>query len=43
MTRDVGIRTAVEVPEGQMVVVGKSNFTGGDDALILVLSVKVIQ
>jgi len=41
--RDVGIRTDVDLPEGQKVVVGKSNYSGADDALILVLSVKFVE
>jgi hypothetical protein len=41
--RSVGISAEVDIPEGQKVVVGKSNFTGGDDALILVLSVKILD
>jgi hypothetical protein len=43
VNRNVGIHTSVDVPEGQKVVVGKSSFTGGDEALILVLSVKIIK
>jgi hypothetical protein len=43
VTRDVGIRTDVDLPEGQKVVVGKSNYSGADDALILVLSVKFVE
>lgn len=41
--RSVGIHADVDIPEGQKVVVGKSNFTGGDDALILVLSAKILE
>jgi len=43
ITRNVGIRTDVDIPEGQKVVVGKSNFTGADDALVLVLSAKILE
>ena len=41
--RTVGLRSDVDIPEGRKVVVGKSNFTGSDDALILVLSVKIVE
>ena len=41
--REVGIHTDVDLPEGQKVVVGKSNYSGADDALILVLSVKFVE
>jgi hypothetical protein len=41
VNRTVGIRASIDVPEGQKIVVGKSNYTGGDDALVLVLSVKI--
>jgi len=41
--RSVGISNDIDIPEGQKVVVGKSNFTGGDDALILVLSAKILD
>ena len=37
------LRTDVDLHEGQKVVVGKSNMTGGDGALILVLSAKVVD
>ncbi len=43
VTRDVGIHTDVDLPEGQKVVVGKSSYSGADDALILVLSVKFVE
>jgi hypothetical protein len=38
-----GIITDVDAREGQKTVVGKSNVTGTDDAIILVLTVKVIE
>jgi hypothetical protein len=41
--REVGIHTDVDLPEGQKVVVGKSSYSGADDALILVLSVKFVE
>jgi hypothetical protein len=43
VTREASIRTDVDLPEGQKVVVGKSNYSGADDALILVLSVKFVE
>lgn len=39
----VGIRTDVDAAEGQKVVVGKSNVSGTGDAMILVLTAKVIE
>jgi hypothetical protein len=41
--RSMGIKTSIDVPEGQKIVVGKSSVPGGDDALILVLSVKIVK
>jgi hypothetical protein len=41
--RDVGISTDVDVPEGKKVVVGKANIDGSDDALVLVLTAKVVE
>ena len=41
--RHAGFRTDVDVPEGQKIVVGKSNVNGGEDSLILVLTAKVIE
>jgi hypothetical protein len=41
--RSVGIGTDIDVGEGQKIVVGKSNFNGTDDALILVVTAKVLQ
>lgn len=38
-----GIRTEVDVREGQKTVVGKSNIAGTDDAIILVVTPKVIE
>lgn len=43
ISRNVGIHTSVDVPEGQRIVVGKSSVPGGDDCLILVLSVKLLK
>jgi Bacterial type II/III secretion system short domain len=43
LNRTFGIHTSLDVPEGQKIVVGKSSVPGGDDALILVLSVKLIK
>ncbi len=41
--RSVGIGTDIDVGEGQKIVVGKSNFNGSDDALILVVTAKIVQ
>jgi hypothetical protein len=41
--RSVGISTDIDAAEGQKIVVGKSNFNGSDDALILVVTAKVVQ
>jgi hypothetical protein len=38
-----GINTNIDVREGQKTVVGKSNITGTDDAIILVVTPKVIE
>jgi hypothetical protein len=40
---NVGLTTDVDVREGQRVVVGKANLSGTEDAIILVVSAKVIQ
>lgn len=40
---EVGVNTAVDVREGQKVVVGKSGMQGPDEALFLVLTAKVLQ
>lgn len=40
---DSGINTALDAREGQKVVVGKSNMRGTDDAIILVITPKVIE
>jgi hypothetical protein len=42
VTRDVGLATNLDVGEGEKVVVGKSNINGTEDALILVLTAKVL-
>ena len=39
----VGLNTDIDVGEGQRVVVGKSNFSGGEDAMILVVTAKVVE
>lgn len=41
--RDVGITTDIDVREGQQVVVGKANMVNSDDALFLVLTVKIAE
>lgn len=41
--RTVGVNTDIDAAEGQKIVVGKSNFNGSDDALILVVTAKVVQ
>lgn len=43
VTRNSTIRTEVDMGEGQKVVVGKSNVAGSEDALILVLTAKVVE
>lgn len=40
---DLGFRTQLDIREGQKVVVGKSNVVGTDDALILILTAKIIE
>jgi len=40
---DAGINTGLDAREGQKVVVGKSNMRGTDDAIILVITPKVIE
>jgi len=40
---DSGLRTSIDVREGQKVVVGKSNINGSDEALILVVTGKVVE
>jgi hypothetical protein len=39
----VGFNTDIDIGEGQKVVVGKSSANGSDDALILVMSAKVVE
>jgi hypothetical protein len=39
----VGVQTDIDVREGQKVVVGKANINNADNALILVLTAKVIE
>ena len=41
--RSVGIRTDIDVREGQKAVVGKSSIDGTNDALILIVTAKVIE
>jgi hypothetical protein len=40
---DTGLQTNIDVKEGQKVVVGKSNFNGNEDAMILIVTVKVVE
>jgi hypothetical protein len=40
---EVGVHTDIDVREGQKVVVGKANIDNADNALILVLTAKVIE
>lgn len=40
---DSVLRTSIDVREGQKVVVGKSNINGSDEALILVVTAKVVE
>jgi len=40
---ELGFRTQLDIREGQKVVVGKSNVVGTDDALVLILTAKVIE
>lgn len=37
------IETAIDIREGQKVVVGKANMTGGDEAVVLVLTAKIVE
>lgn len=41
--RDVGVSTALQLREGQQVVVGKSNVKSSSDALFIVVSAKVVD
>jgi hypothetical protein len=41
--RNSSIATNLDATEGQKIVVGKSNINGSDDALILVVTCKVVQ
>lgn len=41
--RDAGMRTNIDVREGQKVVVGKSNIDSSDLAMVLVLTAKVLE
>jgi hypothetical protein len=41
--QEVGVHTDVDIREGQKVVVGKANIGNADNALILVLSAKIIE
>lgn len=41
--RDVGITTDIDVRAGQQVVVGKANMVNSDDALFMVLTVKIAE
>jgi hypothetical protein len=43
VNRAVGINTDIDVGEGQKVVVGKSTIDGTNDALILVVTAKVVE
>ncbi len=42
-TFDSGLNTSIDVREGQKAVVGKSNMNGSDEALILVVTGKVVE
>jgi hypothetical protein len=42
-SRDTRINTDIDLREGQKVVVGKSNIDGSDNALILVLTARVVE
>jgi hypothetical protein len=42
-TQEAKINTSIDIREGQKVVVGKANIDNADDALILVLTAKVIE
>jgi hypothetical protein len=41
--RNVGINTDIDAAEGQKIVVGKSSINGTDDALILIVTAKVLE
>lgn len=41
--RNAGINTDIDAGEGQKVVVGKSNINGSDDAMILIVTAKVVE
>jgi hypothetical protein len=41
--QEVGLNTDVSIPEGQLVVAGKSRIGTGDTALILVIGAKVVD
>lgn len=41
--QEVHISTSIDIREGQKVVVGKANIDNADNALILVLTAKVIE
>ena len=43
ITENSGLNTDIDVGEGQKVVVGKSNVFGSDDAMILVVTAKVVE
>jgi hypothetical protein len=40
---DSGLNTSIDVREGQKVVVGKSNVNGTDEAMILVITARVVE
>ncbi len=42
-SREVGVSSSFDVKPGQQVVVGKTNATGKDGALILVLSARIVE
>lgn len=42
-TSQVGVDTGIDIREGQKVVVGKANFGNSDNALILVLTAKLVE
>ena len=41
--RNAGLNTDIDVAEGQKVVVGKSSVNGSDEAMILIVTAKVVQ
>ncbi len=41
--RNVGLDTNIDAGEGQKIVVGKSNINGSDEALILIVTAKVVE